>query len=126
MSTLTVPTRNVALSAARIFAGLLGLMKAAGITYFALLAPEEGVWLGPWIDVPVVGTLFAATVLLLVVALAPRLTAGRRIGLGLLAVGLDVAVTLVKVPLYDEPESVTFLAFGAILLTLLLLARRVR
>jgi hypothetical protein len=126
MSTLTVPTRNVALSVARVFAGLLGLMKAAGITYFALLAPDEAVWLGPWIDIPAVGTLFAVTVLLLVIALAPGLRAGRRIGLGLLAVGLDVAVTLVKVPLYDEPESVTFLAFDAILLTLLLLARRVR
>lgn len=126
MSTLTVPTRNVGLAAARIFAGLLGLSKAAGITYFTLLAPEEAIWLGPWIDIPTVGTLFTITVLLLVVALSPRLTAGRRIGIGLLAVGLDVAVTMVKIPLYDEPEGVTFLALDAILLTLLLLARRVR
>lgn len=33
---------------------------------------------------------------------------------------------MVKIPLYDEPEGVTFLVLDAILLTLLLLARRVR
>lgn len=89
MSTLTVPTRSVVLAAARIFAGLFGLSKAAGITYFTLIAPDEAIWLGPWIDIPAVGTLVTVTVLLLAVALAPRLTAGRRIGIGLLAVGLD-------------------------------------
>ena len=56
----------------------------------------------------------------------PRLSADRRIRVGFAAVGLSVAATLLKIPLYDEPEGVTFLATDAVLLALLVLAARAR
>lgn len=129
MTTTTAPyspatRRNVALSAARVFAGLLGSMQLAGVVFFAFLAPEEAVWVGPWVDVPVVGLLVVGVLLKLAVAVGPGIDPHRRISLGLAAVGIGVAVTLVKIPVYDEPEGVTFLAFDAVLLVLLLLARR--
>lgn len=51
-------------------------------------------------------------------------SSGRRIRLGFLAVTLGVAVTPVKIPVYDEPEGVLFLAFDAVLLAVLVLAWR--
>ena len=60
----------------------------------------------------------------LAVSVGPGLTAQSRTRLGLLAVGIGVAVTLIKIPVYDEPEGVVFLALDAVLLALLLLARR--
>lgn len=127
MTTTTAPRltrRNVALRIARTYAGVLGVLKLAGMGYFLLVVPEEALWLGLWIDVPVVAGLLAIALLQLAVALAPRVSPARRISLGFAAVGLDVAVTLVKVTLYDEPESATVLGLAAILLALLLLARR--
>ena len=120
------PPRNLALTAARTVAGVLGALQVAGVTYFAFIAPEEAVWLGLWIDVPVLTLLLGGMVLKLVVGLAPRLPADRRIRVGFAAVGLSVAATLLKIPLYDEPEGVTFLALDAVLLTLLVLAARAR
>ena len=62
----------------------------------------------------------------LAVALWPGLGVDRRVTLGFVAVAIGVAVTLVKVPLYDEPEGTAFLAADGVLLALLLLARRAR
>lgn len=44
--------------------------------------------------------------------------------MGLVAVAIGVAVTLVKIPVYDEPEGLVFIAFDGLLLLLLLVARR--
>jgi hypothetical protein len=82
------------------------------------------VWVGPWVDVPVVALMLTGFFLKLGVALAPGLPADRRIRLGFLAVALGMAVTLVKIPVYDEPEGMLFLAFDAVLLGVLLLAWR--
>lgn len=116
--------RNVALTTARVFAGILGSLQLAGAAFFLFLAPEEAVWVGPWVDVPVVAALLGGALLKLAVSVGPGLTAESRIRLGLLAVGIGVAVTLIKIPVYDEPEGVVFLALDAVLLALLLLARR--
>lgn len=116
--------RNVALVATRVFAGLVGAMQLGGVFYFIFLAREDAVWLGPWIDVPIVALLVAGVLLKLTVAVGPGLKPHRRIGLGLVAVAIGIAVTLFKIPMYDEPEGVTVLVFDAVLLALLLLARR--
>jgi hypothetical protein len=119
-----VRTSNRALAAARVVAGVLGVNGLLGATYFILIAPEQAVWVGPWVDVPVVAMMLTGFFLKLGVALAPGLPADRRIRLGFLAVALGMAVTLVKIPVYDEPEGMLFLAFDAVLLGVLLLAWR--
>lgn len=119
-----VPTRNHALTAARILAALLGTSQLAGIVYFVLLAPEEAVWAGLWLDGPIVALMVTGSLLKVGLALLPRLTPAQRIRTGLLAVLIGIGVTLVKIPVYDEPEGVLFIAFDAVLLGILLLARR--
>ena len=96
-------------------------MQLTGVAYFMFLAPEQAAWVGPWVDLLVVAVLLGSVLLKLTIAVGPGLDPHRRIGLGLIAVAAGVAVTLVKIPVYDEPEGVLFLAFDA---TLLLLARR--
>ena len=123
-TTTDVRTSNRALAAARVVAGVLGVNGLLGATYFILIAPEQAVWVGPWVDVPVVALMLTGFFLKLGVALAPGLPADRRIRLGFLAVALGMAVTLVKIPVYDEPEGMLFLAFDAVLLGVLLLAWR--
>lgn len=123
-TTVTTSSRNIALAAARVAAGLLGAIQLAGATFFLLIAPDEAVWVGPWIDVPIVALTLSGIFLKLGLALLPGLTATRRITMGLLAVTIGVAVTLVKIPMYDEPEGVLFLLFDAVLLGLLTLAWR--
>ena len=128
-TTTTDPTtdphlRNRALAAARIVAGILGCSQLVGVVYFVAIAPEEAVWVGPWVDVPVVALMVAGILLKIAVALVPGLPALRRITMGLGAVAIGMIVTLVKIPVYDEPEGVLFLAFDAVLLAILLLARR--
>lgn len=124
MTTLAHSTRNVPLISARVLAGLLGTVQLAGASFFLLVAPEEAVWVGPWVDAPVVALTLASIVLKLGLAVLPRLPDTRRIVMGLLAVALGVGVALVKISLYDEPEGVLFLAFDAALLAVLLLAWR--
>lgn len=116
--------RNAALAASRVFAGLLGGMQLVGIAYFLLLAREEAVWVGPWVDIPVTGLLVVGVLLKLAVAVGPGLDARRRIGLGLLAAGLGISVTLVKIPVYREPESALFIILDLVLLVLVVLAAR--
>lgn len=116
--------RNAALVAARVFAGLFGAVQLTGMTYFVFLAPEEAVWVGPWVDIPVVALMLAGVLLKLAVGVGPGLEPRRRIGLGLVAAAIGVTVTLVKIPVYDEPEGIFFIAIELVLLTLLLLARR--
>lgn len=123
-STAPALHRNLALTATRIFAGLLGTMQLAGVVYFVLLAPEQAVWVGAWVDIPITALLLGGVLVKLAVAVAPALDVHRRIGLGLTAVAIGIAVTLVKIPVYDEPEGALFLAFDGVLLGLLLLARR--
>lgn len=124
-STPTVTARrNHALVAARVVAGLLGASQVAGVAYFVFLAPDEGLWVGAWVDVPITLLLAGGALLKLAVAIGPGLDAHRRIALGFIAVAIGVAVTLVKIPVYDEPEGVLFLAFDGVLLLLLVLARR--
>lgn len=129
MTTATTPSApatrgNVALVAARVFAGILGALQLAGVIYFVFLAPEDAVWVGPWVDVPVTALLLTGVLLKLTISVAPALDPPRRIGLGLVAVAVGVAVTLIKIPVYNEPEGALFLAFDTVLLILLLLARR--
>lgn len=123
-TTVTTSSRNIALAAARVAAGLLGAIQLAGATFFLLIAPDEAVWVGPWIDVPIVALMLSGIFLKLGLALLPGLTAARRITMGFLAVTIGVAVTLVKIPVYDEPEGVLFLLFDAVLLGFLTLAWR--
>jgi hypothetical protein len=121
---ITAPPRNLALGAARVLAGIVGALQVAGVGYFLFVAPEEAVWLGPLIDVPVVALLVTGILLKLVTALAPGLAQARRIGVGLAAVAVSAVTTLIKVPLYDEPEGLIHLVIDVLLLTLLLLAGR--
>lgn len=125
-TTVVRPTRNTAMLGARVVAGITGAVQLAGAGFFLLVAPEEAVWLGPWLDIPIVSVMLVGFLCKLGVALLPGLAADRRIALGLAAVAIGVAVTVVKIPLYDEPEGVVFLAFDGLLLLLLLLARRSR
>jgi hypothetical protein len=125
-ATVDAPTRNIALIAARVVAGLLGAIQLAGAIFFMLIAPEQAVWVGPWLDLPIVTIMLGGFLCKLAVALLPGLGVDRRITLGLVAVAIGVAVTLVKIPVYDEPEGLAFLAFDGLLLLLLLVARRTR
>ena len=129
MSTLTtstaVPSRNAALTAARVAAGVIGGLQLAGVSYFLLIVPDaDVVWLGPWIDYPILTLLLTGVVLKLATALAPGLDAALRVRVGLVAVAVGVVVTLLKMPLYGEPEGVTFLVLDGLLGWLLLRARR--
>lgn len=116
--------RNVPLASARVFAGLLGTVQLAGAVYFLFIAREEAVWVGIWLDVPVVALTLFSIFLKLGLAVLPGLPATRRVALGFLAVIVGVAVALLKISLYDEPEGVLFMVFDAVLLTLLALAWR--
>jgi hypothetical protein len=86
--------------------------------------PDEVVWKGPWLDVPIVALLLSGALLKLGVGVLPGLPDSRRIAMGFTAVAIGIAVTLVKVPVYDEPEGVGILVFDVVLLVLLTLARR--
>ena len=123
-STVIPARRNVALAAARVLAGPFGAITVAGFAMFTFVVPEEAVWRGPLVDVPVVGAMLAAALLKLAVALAPAMNAARRVRLGLRAAGLGAAVTLIKIPVYDEPEGVLFLGVELLLVALLLRARQ--
>lgn len=120
------PSRNNALVIARVVAGVLGTVQLAGAIMFLFIVPEEAVWVGPWLDVPIVTIMLVGFLCKLALALWPGLGLDRRIRLGFIAVALGVATTLVKVPVYDEPEGLGFLALDGLLLVLLLLARRSR
>lgn len=125
LTTTAAPTRNVALTVARVTAGIIGGLQLAGFSFFMLIVPDdEVVWLGPWIDYPILTLLLTGVALKLVTAFAPALGTDRRIRVGLLAAGLGVLVTLLKMPLYGEPEGVTFLVLDGLLVWLLLRARR--
>jgi len=123
-TTITKAPRTVAPAAARVVAGLLGGVQLAGVIFFVFPAPDQAVWAGPWIDVPVVTLMVLGFLLKLGVALLPGLQASRRIMMGFLAVAIGAAVTLVKIPVYDEPEGILFLGFDAVLLALLMVAWR--
>lgn len=124
--TTTTPasSQNIPLISARVAAGVLGIIQLAGAVFFLLIAPQEAVWVGLWIDVPIVVLMLSGILLKIGVAVLPRLNAARRIAMGFLAVAIGTAVTLVKIPVYQEPEGVLFLAFDGVLLVLLLLAWR--
>lgn len=123
-STTAASSRNVPLIAARVVAGLLGGIQLAGAVFFLFIAPEGASWVGVWLDVPLVALLLSGIFLKLGLAVLPGLQAARRIAMGFLAITIGVVVTLLKVTMYDEPEAVLFLAVEAVLLLLLVLARR--
>lgn len=124
ITTTAAPSRNAALTASRLAAGLIGGLQLAGMSYFMLIVPDdEVVWLGPGIDYPILALLLTVIVLKLTTALAPALDAALRIRVGLVAATLGVVVTLFKMPLYGEPEGVTFLVLDGLLVWLLLRAR---
>lgn len=123
-STITHSARNSSLATARVLACLLGAVQLSGAVFFLFVAPEEAVWVGLWLDVPVVALTLSGIFLKLGLAVLPGLPATRRIAMGFLSVAIGVAVTLVKISLYDEPEGVLFLAFDALLLAFLTLAWR--
>ena len=121
----TAPTRDVALTAARVTAGVIGALQLAGFSYFMVIAPDdEVVRLGPSIDYPILTLLLTGVLLKLTTAFAPALRADLRIRIGLGAVALGFLVTLLKMPLYGEPEGATFLVLDGLLCWLLLRARR--
>jgi hypothetical protein len=125
MTTTTAPVaRNVPLLTARVLAGLLGAAGLIASSYFMFIIPDEVVWKGPWLDVPIVALLLTGALLKLGLGVLPGLPDSRRIAMGFLAAGIGIAVTLVKVPVYDEPEGVGILVFDLVLLVLLTLARR--
>ena len=104
---------------------MIGGLQLAGVSYFMLIVPDsQVVWLGPWIDYPILTLLLTGVLLKLITALAPGLPAALRIRVGLVAVAVGVVVTLLKMPLYGEPEGVTFLVLDGLLGWLLLRARR--
>ncbi len=119
-----VVRRNIPLVAARCLFGLLGCVQAAGATVFLVIAPENAVWISPWVDVPVVAWTLTQIALHLAVGFAPGLAPTRRINVGIAAVVLGTLLTPVKVVAYDEPEALTFIAVDLLLLALLLVARR--
>jgi hypothetical protein len=124
-TTPSAPTRNVALTAARVTAGVIGVLQLAGFSFFMFVVPDDQlVMLGPWVDYPIMVVLLAGVLLKLVTALAPGLGTDLRTRVGLAAVVVGVVVTLLKVPLYGEPEGVTFLVLDLLLGWLLLRARR--
>lgn len=123
-TTVTTSSRNAALVTARVAAGLLGSIQLAGAIFFLFAAPDEAVWVGPWLDVPIVALTLSGIFLKLAVAVLPRLYVRRRIAMGFLAVAIGVGVTLVKIPVYNEPEGVLFIGLDAVLLGLLTLAWR--
>jgi hypothetical protein len=123
-TTITTSSRNAALTGARVVSGLLAVSQLAGIAFFVLIAPEEAVWMGALVDVPIVALMLSGALLKLGLALLPGLPPTRRIEMGFLAVAIGIAVTLVKIPVYDEPEGVLFLAFDAFLFALLVAAWR--
>ena len=90
----------------------------------AVVPDDEVVWLGPWIDYPILTLLLTGVVLKLATALAPGLDAALRIRRRAGRRRLGVVVTLLKMPLYGEPEGVTFLVLDGLLGWLLLRARR--
>lgn len=114
------------LLAARIVAGIIGAVQLAGAFFFLVVARDQTVWIGPLVDVPVIALTLTAIALKLTLALAPRIPPARRVTVGLAAVTVGVVLTLVKIPVYDEPEGAVFLAVDALLLALLLHARRTR
>ena len=118
------PSRNVPLLAARVLAGLLATVQLAGAVFFMLIAPEQAVWVGPLLDVPIVVLMVSGLLLKLAVAVWPGLAARRRIRLGLLAAAVGIGVALVKIPVYDEPEGVLFMLLDAVVIVLLVLAGR--
>ena len=121
---VTASAPNVPLLAARVLAGLLATVQLAGAVFFMLIAPDQAVWVGPLLDVPIVVLMVSGLLLKLAVAVWPGVGPGRRIRLGLLAAGVGIAVTLVKIPVYDEPEGVLFMVLDAVLIVLLVLAGR--
>ncbi|MEU5945963.1 hypothetical protein ABZ793_10420 [Micromonospora sp. NPDC047465] len=123
-TTITAPTRNIALVTARVVAGLLGSVQLAGATYFLFIAPEEAVWVNLWLDVPIVALTLSGILLKLGIAFLPGLSAARRIGMGFVAFPLGIVLTLVKITAYSEQESVVFLVFDAVLFLLLALSWR--
>lgn len=123
-TTIAASSRNPALITARVIAGLLGASQLAGAIFFLFIVPDEAVWVGLWLDVPIVVLLVSGALLKLGVGVLPGLPPARRIAMGFLAVGIGVSVTLVKIPVYDEPEGVLFLIFDGVLLLFLTLARR--
>lgn len=124
MTILTATSPNVALATARVWAGLHGTLGLAGVLFFVFIVPDEAVWVGLWLDVPIVALMLTGNFLKLGLAFLPGLSVDRRVTLGFAAVAIGVAVTLVKIPVYDEPEGVLFLAFDAVLLALLIGAQR--
>ncbi len=130
-TTTTTPVSGTArqprtLLAARVLAGIIGTVQLAGAVFFLVVAREQTVWIGPLVDVPVIALTLTGIALKLTLALAPRIPPARRITVGLAAVAVGVVLTLVKIPVYDEPEGAVFLAVDAAVLVLLLLARRAR
>jgi hypothetical protein len=118
------PRSRSLLVAARVVAGVLAVVQLAGVFFFTVMAREEAVWLGPLVDIPVIGLMVLGMLLKLACAVWPGLAARRRIVLGLAGAALGIVMTLVKIPLYDEPEGVTFLVADLLLVALLLLAGR--
>lgn len=128
MSTTVAAVRPpAALTAARCLFGVAGAVKLAGATYFSFVASAaQGGDPEGWIDWSVVVWSFSLALAFL--ALAAGLRPGRRtlVRGAVLLLLAEVAFSLVKLTVYDEPEAVVFMAVDALLLGLLALSRRSR
>jgi hypothetical protein len=119
--------RDPLLTGIRVLLGLFGAFKLYGTVYFVFFATAaqggdpEG--LGDWL---VGAWSFALAVALIVAAL--RLGAGspRTAVVTSVLLVVEVAFSLVKLFVYDEPEAVGFMAVDLVLLALLLVAARRR
>ena len=123
----TTARRDPLLTGIRVLLGLFGAFKLYGTVYFVFFATAaqggdpEG--LGDWL----VGAWSLALAVALVVA-AVRLGAGspRTAVVTSALLVVEVAFSLVKLFVYDEPEAVGFMAVDLVLLALLLVAARRR
>jgi hypothetical protein len=123
-STAPVTRQPVLVTVTRVLAGLFGALKLGSTTFFLLFATaEQGgdpQGFGDW-SVGVWSYLIAAGYLVIAV----RLGRDRRIlpfTVGLAVA--DVAFSVVKFFVYDEPESIAFTATTLLLLVLVALASR--
>ena len=118
--------RDPLLTGTRVLLAAFGAVKLAGTVFFLFFATAEqngdpeGLldWsVGIWSTALAVAFLVAAV----------RLGRDRRVLPALAAVlALDLVFSVVKLTVYDEPESVLFMAVGLVIIALLALLRRRR
>jgi hypothetical protein len=127
-SSIVIPQPSTAsmvlLGAARSLLGVAGLFGFAAAGYFTFLAPAgQGAVTTPY-DWFVAIWKILLSLAMVAVAVAPRASRLRRIQLGSWLVITDLVFGLVKLVGYHESSSLAFFVIDAIILALLVAARR--